>query len=156
MACDILNTMGLFHLKDRDYTHLSGGETQLVMIMRALIQDTPIIIMDEPTAHLDFKHELIVLETIARLVKERNLTLIMASHFPNHAFYLENEGIPIQVAFMNQQKIHLAGPPSVALTEENLASFYKVKTAVIDLKLSGKGHIKHIIPIQTLENKIGQ
>ncbi len=151
LAENILESLGLSHLKHRDYTRLSGGETQLVMIMRALIQNTPVIVMDEPTAHLDFKHELIVLETIVRLVKERNLTLIMASHFPNHAFYFENEGIPVQVAFMNNQQVTLKGSPSQALTEENLESFYNVKTSVISHTQKDKGTIKHIIPIQTMD-----
>ncbi|CCK79115.1 ABC transporter ATP-binding protein [Desulfobacula toluolica] len=151
IAEDTLDSLGLYHLKNRDYTRLSGGETQLVMIMRALIQDTPVIVMDEPTAHLDFKHELIVLETIVRLVKERGLTLVMATHFPNHAFYLENEGIPVQVAFMDRQKVHLAGSPSAALTEDNLESFYKVKTSIMTHTIPGKGLVKQIIPIQTMD-----
>ena len=151
LAEDLLASMGLSHLKHRDYTRLSGGESQLVMIMRALVQDTPVIVMDEPTAHLDFKHELIVLETIVRLVKEQGRTLVMATHFPNHAFYLENEGIPVQVAFMDQQRVHLAGSPSRALTEENLELFYKVKTSVITHAIPGKGTVKHVIPIQTME-----
>jgi len=151
-AENILDSLGLSHLKHRDYTRLSGGETQLVMIMRALIQETQVIVMDEPTAHLDFKHELIVLETIVRLIKERGLTLVMATHFPNHAFYFENQGIPVQVAFMNQQRVNSAGPPSRALTEKNLESFYHVKTCVINHPVPGKGTIKHIIPIQTNSN----
>lgn len=149
----ILKSFDLFHLKDRDYTLLSGGETQLVMIMRALIQDTPVIIMDEPTAHLDFRHELIVLETIARLVRDRHLTLVMATHFPNHAFYFENQGIPVQVAFMNHQTVHLSGSPSHALTEENLFYYYHVKTSVIAHTIPGQGTIKHIIPIQTRNHR---
>lgn len=152
-AKSILDSFGLSHLMNRDYTLLSGGETQLVMIMRALIQGTPVIIMDEPTAHLDFRNELIVLETIVRLVKERNITLVMATHFPNHAFYFENEGIPVQVAFMNHQTVHLSGHPSKALTEENLSYFYNVKTSVIThTVIPDKGAMKHIIPIQTLNN----
>ncbi len=150
---NLLDSFGFSHLTNRDYTLLSGGETQLVMIMRALIQDTPVIIMDEPTAHLDFRHELIVMETIARLVKERNLTLVMATHFPNHAFYFENEGIPVQVAFMNHQRVHISGSPSMALTEENLSCYYNVKTSVIALAIPGKGTIKHIIPIQTMNHR---
>jgi iron complex transport system ATP-binding protein len=151
-AQTILDTLGLSHLAHRDYTRLSGGETQLVMIMRALIQDTPIIVMDEPTAHLDFKHELTVLETIVRLVKEKQLTLIMATHFPNHAFYFENSGIPVQVAFMGGQTVHPAGTPSQALTQKNLETFYHVNASVITHPVPGKGILKHIIPIQTTDN----
>ena len=152
LAEDLLDSLGLSHLKHRDYNRLSGGETQLVMIMRALIQDTPVIVMDEPTAHLDFKNELIVLETITKLIKERGLNLIMATHFPNHAFYFENAGIPVKVMFMNHQSVCLAGSPSMALTEENLEIFYGVKTSVISHTIPGKGKVKQIIPIQTMGN----
>ena len=146
----LLAALHLSHLKDRDYTRLSGGERQLVMILRALIQDTPMIVMDEPTAHLDFKNELMVLETIANLIKDRGITLVMATHFPNHAFYFENAGIPVRVGFMDQQQLHLAGSPSQALTQENLARFYGVKTSVISQAVPGKGTIKQIIPLHTL------
>jgi iron complex transport system ATP-binding protein len=80
----------------------------------------------------------------------------MATHFPNHAFYFENEGIPVQVAFMNHQTVHLSGSPSKALTEENLSYYYNVKTSVIDHTIPGKGTIKHIVPKQTLNHKQDQ
>jgi iron complex transport system ATP-binding protein len=152
-AKNILDMFGLSHLIHRDYTLLSGGETQLVMIMRALIQDTPVIIMDEPTSHLDFRHELMVLETLVRLVREQHLTLVMATHFPNHAFYFENAGIPVSVNFMGNRTIYPAGRPSDALTEANLARFYHIETAVMTHTLPGKGIMKQIVPIKTLDNK---
>jgi iron complex transport system ATP-binding protein len=152
-AQTILEMFGLSHLKHRDYTRLSGGETQLVMIMRALIQETPVIVMDEPTSHLDFRHELIVLETLVRLIRERRITLVMATHFPNHAFYFENAGIPVNVAFMGNQSVKPSGTPSRALTQENLGRFYHIETLVMTHTLPGKGPIKQIIPIKTLDRK---
>jgi iron complex transport system ATP-binding protein len=153
-AKKILELFGLSHLMHRDYTRLSGGETQLVMIMRALIQETPVIVMDEPTSHLDFRHELIVLETLARLIRERRITLVMATHFPNHAFYFENAGIPVTVAFMGHQTVVPSGTPTRALTQENLARFYHIETLVMTHALPGKGPIKQIIPIKTLDREM--
>jgi iron complex transport system ATP-binding protein len=152
-AKKILEMFGLSHLMHRDYTRLSGGETQLVMIMRPLIQETPVIVMDEPTSHLDFRHELIVLETLVRLIRERRITLVMATHFPNHAFYFENAGIPVNVAFMGNQSVKPSGTPSRALTQENLARFYHIETLVMSHTLPGKGPIKQIIPIKTLDRE---
>ncbi len=149
----LLASLNLSHLKDRDYTQLSGGEIRLIMILRALVQETPVIIMDEPTAHLDFKNELMVLETISGLIKARGLTLIMATHFPNHAFYFENAGLPVRVGFMNHGHIHIAGPPSRALTPENLEIYYGVKTAVVAYDLPGRAPIRHVIPISTRDNQ---
>ncbi len=144
-----LARFNLSHLAQRDYTRLSGGETQLVMIMRALVQDTPIIVMDEPTAHLDFKHEITVLETIVRLIKNRGRTLIMASHFPNHAFFLENQGLDIEVAFLHHEQLHMAGSPSDALTRENLNRFYGVDTCIMEHNTQKYGKMKQIFPIST-------
>lgn len=153
LAEHTLDAFGLTHLKHRDYTQLSGGETQLVMIMRALVQDTPVIVMDEPTAHLDFKHELSVLETIVRLVKQQKRTLIMATHFPNHAFYLENEGLNVFVGFMADKKLHPSGTPSAALTEENLKTFYGVNACVTSHATDKKGTLKQVIPLSTLKDE---
>jgi len=148
----LLEDLGLLHLKDRNYTRLSGGETQLVMILRALVQETPVIVMDEPTAHLDFKNELLVLETIVRMIRDRGLTLIMATHFPNHAFFLENAGLPVQVCFMHQGRIREAGAPSQALTGENISRVFGVKAAVVTEQIQGNDEIKQIIPIKTIND----
>ena len=152
-AAQLLASLDLTDLAHRDYTRLSGGETQLVMILRALVQETPVILMDEPTAHLDFKNELMVLETITRLVRQRGLTLIMATHFPNHAFFLENAGIPVEVAFMDRHGVCLAGCPSQALTQENLERFYGVCTEVTSFQVPGMGTLRQVIPLKTLEKK---
>jgi acid phosphatase type 7 len=88
---------------------------------------------------------------VVRLVKERHLALVMATHFPNHAFYFENAGIPVQVGFMGGRTVHLSGSPSEALTETNLARFYHVETAVISHTLPEKGQVKQIVPIKTLD-----
>lgn len=152
-AKNILETFGLSRLMHQDYTQLSGGEMQLVMIMRALLQDTPVIVMDEPTSHLDFRHELIVHETLVRLVRERQLSLVMATHFPNHAFYFENAGIPVTVAFMGNHTVVPSGRPSEALTEKNLARFYHIDTSVVTHTLPGIGRVKQIIPIKTLDSQ---
>ena len=58
IAEEALQKVGIIQYRDRPYTQLSGGETQLVLVARALAQQTPILIMDEPTAHLDFRNEL--------------------------------------------------------------------------------------------------
>ncbi len=149
-AMALLARLNLEHLAERDYTRLSGGETQLVMILRALVQETPAILMDEPTAHLDFRNELMVLETMARLIRDKGLTLVMATHFPNHAFYLERAGLSVKVAFLDHGRLHMAGPPSRALTRENLARYYQVETRVLSSPMDQDHPLKQIIPLYTL------
>lgn len=148
-----LELVGLAAFKDRPYTQLSGGESQLVMIARALAQEAPVMVMDEPTAHLDFKHELEVLETVVQLVKEQGLAVIMATHFPNHAFYFENNRLPTAVALMADAAFLAVGAPNDVLNEENLRTLYKIDTRVLTHQIADFGEIRQVIALRTLGNK---
>ncbi len=72
-------------LGDADYTRISGGQRQLVLIARALAQETPLLVMDEPTASLDFGNQALVLREIRRLVAQ-GLGIVISTHKPDHAF----------------------------------------------------------------------
>lgn len=75
-----LQLIGIEHLIDRDFVSLSDGEKQKVMIAKALVQDTPIIYMDEPSAFLDYPSKVELLKLISRLAKEENKTILYSSH----------------------------------------------------------------------------
>lgn len=75
-----LQVVGVYHLIDRDFVSLSDGEKQKVMIAKALVQDTPIIYMDEPTAFLDYPSKVELMQLIARLAKDENKTILYSSH----------------------------------------------------------------------------
>ncbi|SDK16843.1 ABC transporter ATP-binding protein [Natronincola ferrireducens] len=151
IAEEALRVAGIHEYKERIYTELSGGEGQLVMMARALAQQATIMILDEPTAHLDFKHELMILETIVQLVKERGLSLIMATHFPNHAFYFENNDINTSIVMMSNNRITLAGPPSEVLSENNMRDIFNVQSKVLSYLTGTKGRSNYIIPLNTCE-----
>jgi len=137
------------HLRNRPYTQLSGGETQLVMIARALVQQTPVVILDEPTAHLDFRYELLIMEVISGLVKDNGLAIIMATHFPNHAFYFQNNGINTSIALLHEGRFLATGLPENILDEDRLRKLYGVNASVISLNTKGGGPMKLIVPIST-------
>ena len=153
IAQEAMERLGIAHLGERPYTELSGGETQLVMIARALAQQAPIIIMDEPTAHLDFRHELVIMEVITRLVKENGLSIIMASHFPNHAFYFQNRGIKTTAALLHQAAFLTMGPPETVIDEEAIQALYGVNVNVISVPDAQGRRLKHIIPLNTVDAK---
>lgn len=146
-----LAMVGIARLKDRPYTQLSGGECQLVMVARALAQNAPLIIMDEPTAHLDYRHELIIMETIAELTKQNGLSVLMATHIPNHCFYFENQGIATRAALIKEQRIIAMGKPSEVLTEHNLNELYSIHTRILDYPMDDGGNLKQVLPISTVK-----
>lgn len=149
-ALEALEAVGMAHLRHRPYTQISGGESQLVMIARALAQATPMIIMDEPTAHLDFRHELVIMETVARLVREKGIAIIMATHFPNHAFYFQNNGVATRVALLHEGSFLAAGAPGDILSERNMELLYGVRAKLLTCEAGSAGTMKQIIPLGTV------
>ncbi|MGI6421374.1 MAG: ABC transporter ATP-binding protein [Syntrophomonadaceae bacterium] len=145
-----LDLVGVRYLSQRPYTRLSGGESQLVMIARALAQNTKLLVMDEPTAHLDFRHELQVLEVMVKLVKEQGLAILMATHFPNHAFYFENQQVKSRVAMMEKGKFFALGTPGEVLSESNVQNLYNINARVLSYSEDGVEQLKQIVAINTV------
>ena len=82
---DMLDWFGIRHLEHKAITKLSGGERQLVMIARALAQEPRMLLLDEPTTFLDLRNQVRVLDTIDRLARAQDLTVLMTIHDPNQA-----------------------------------------------------------------------
>ncbi len=154
IAKKALKLTGMYNLRKRPYTQLSGGELQLVMIARALAQNTSLIVMDEPTAHLDFRHELVVLETIMNLVKEKEISVLMATHFPNHAFYFEDNGLEINIGLLKGGRFIAKGAPREILNEKIIEDLYGVKSSLFYYRDNSKNDLRRIIPIKTVGNQI--
>lgn len=84
-ASAALDRVGMTHLADRPFTELSGGEQQLVMVARVLAQEPRVIMLDEPTSHLDFLNQARLLSLVRQLV-ETGYTVLAVLHDPNSAF----------------------------------------------------------------------
>jgi iron complex transport system ATP-binding protein len=149
IAIEALEQIGIGHFQDRILTQLSGGERQMVILARSLAQKTPLLLMDEPTAHLDFAHELLILETIVSLIKEKNLSVIMATHFPNHAFYLESKGVPTRVAMMREGAMVAIGSPDQVLTKTNIERVFGVQSEILAIQDGQTRGLKTIVPMKT-------
>ena len=130
LALEALERVGLQGFAERRYTELSGGELRLVLIARALCQDSQLMLLDEPTAHLDFKHEINVLAILTKLIRDTGLTVLMASHSLNHPFYFENEGIDTRVALIDEGRIFQIGTPANVCTRENFYNVYGIESRV--------------------------
>ncbi len=122
---DSLEQVGLFELRDRPYTEISGGERQLVLIARGLAQKCPILLMDEPTAHLDLSNQHRVLEIVKQL-SQGGPSFIISSHAPNDALTYAD-----QVLLLSGGWVTDYGEPQETLTEPVLSSVYGIRTEVI-------------------------
>ena len=127
VAGESLRTLGIRHLADKLYTQISGGERQLVLIARALSAEAKLLIMDEPTANLDFGNQALILEEILRL-KTRGHGVLFCTHDPDHAFLCAD-----RVLLLHRGGVLLSGEPGEVITAENLQTLYGVAVRVIDL-----------------------
>jgi iron complex transport system ATP-binding protein len=119
-----LATLGIAELERDDYARISGGQRQLALIARALAQDTPAIIMDEPTASLDFGNQVVVLSEVKRLAA-RGLAVLLSTHDPDHAFSIGH-----RVAVLDDGRLVAQGKPDEVLTAALLREVYGVGVAV--------------------------
>jgi iron complex transport system ATP-binding protein len=127
IAEESLESMGIYHLKDKPYTQISGGERQLVMFARVLVQKPSLLLLDEPTSHLDFGNQIRLLRVVQRL-SSTGLPIIMTSHFPDHAFLVSSK-----VALMQKGQFIDLGLPEKVITDTNLEKVYNIKVKVIDV-----------------------
>lgn len=127
-----LKQVGIEALADRPYNTISGGELRLVLLARALCQDAPLILMDEPTAHLDYRNELMLLGTVCTLSREHGITMVIATHAPQQAFYLENKHINIQTMFLKKGSVAAFGTPENCITTELLRDVYGIEAKILD------------------------
>lgn len=125
IAYHALKATNTFHIKDKIITEISGGERQRVIIAKALAQETPIILLDEPTAHLDINHQMEILNLLRRLNKEKKTTIIIAIHDINLASRFSDE-----IIILSMGKIIDNGIPENVITKENMEKVYSVKVAI--------------------------
>jgi iron complex transport system ATP-binding protein len=126
-----------------------------VLLARALAQRTKLIVMDEPTAHLDFKNEWEVLRRVTSLVRAKRLSVLMATHFLNQAFFMQNSGVKMRMALMDQSRFRQVGIPDEVLTEKNLSEVYHMHTRVMHHKENGRDY-PHIIALNPEGDRNGK
>ncbi len=126
-AEEAIERVGIAHLKDRAYTGISGGERQLVLVARALAQDTPVMLLDEPTSHLDFRNQVLVLTKVKEIVRQKSVAALMTIHDPNLALLFSD-----RVVLINKGSVVAQGPPHEVVTEENLTKLYGIDVAVLN------------------------
>ena len=132
LAEEAMRRIGISQLADRSYGSISGGELRLVLLARALCQQTPLILMDEPTAHLDYRNELKLLEMISDLSKSDGISVLIATHAPNQAFFFEAAGCDVSALFLREGFVTARGRPGEIITERRLEEVYGVRAKILE------------------------
>src|SRR5262249_26381811 len=126
IARETLARLGIEHLAERPYTEISGGERQLTLIARALAQEPAILVMDEPTASLDFGNQIRVLTEIEQLARD-GIAVMLSTHDPDHAFLCAH-----RVALLHHGRLARLGTPDEVITRESLREVYGVEVSVTE------------------------
>ncbi len=134
IADEAMKTTNTFHLADRLITEVSGGERQRVLIARTLTQQPRILLLDEPTSHLDINHQIEIMDLILDLTPK--ITVIGVFHDLNLASYFCD-----RIVLMKQGKILAVGMPAEVLTPEKIRESFSVGMMVSTHPLTGKPHL---------------
>lgn len=134
-----IERMRLAHLAGAVYTRISGGERQLTLIARALAQEARVVVMDEPTANLDFGNQVRVLERVLGLAKE-GMSVLLSTHDPDHAFLCAD-----RVLLLRGGVLLGAGAPDAVLTEDALRELYGVTVRITTVD-GGAGRRRVCVP----------
>jgi len=140
-AAAALERLGLSRYAARRCSELSGGELQMVLIARALASQPEVLILDEPESNLDFKNQLLVLDTMTSLAAE-GMTCIFNTHYPAHALRRA------QKAFLLSKSGEFRfGPTHTVLTEEAIASFFGVRAVIGEIETDGRIY-EDVFPVE--------
>jgi iron complex transport system ATP-binding protein len=123
-----LARLGIGELAERALGAVSGGERQLALIARALATEARVLVMDEPTAGLDFGNQSRVLEEIAR-IKADGISVLLATHDPDHAFHVAE-----RVLMLERGGVFAQGDTAQVLGAENLSRLYGVEVHVAEVE----------------------
>lgn len=126
-AEEALEKVGILHMKEKLYSHLSGGEQQLVLVARALAQGSHTLLMDEPTSALDYGNQSMVLDQ-ARLLADAGYCVILSTHSPQHSLWYADCALAL-----HNGKIAALGNPKDVMNADLIEDLYGVKTQFINV-----------------------
>lgn len=127
-----LSEIGILHLIDKKCSELSGGQLQMVFLARALVGEPKILILDEPESHLDFKNQSIILKLIVKLVREKNITCIFNTHYPEYALRISDRSMMIG------KDDYIIGKSSEIINETNMKKYFDISTKIVDTEIDDR------------------
>jgi iron complex transport system ATP-binding protein len=138
IARQAMVTTQTLELAQRPVGELSGGEQQRLLLARALAQAAPIMLLDEPTSHLDLQFQIALLDQVRLLARQENLAVLIVLHDLNLAARYAD-----RVALLAQGELRALGPAHEVLTPERLSPVYHLPLEVFH---AGPGRLPYIIP----------
>ncbi len=130
IALECLDAIGAKHLRHKLCSKISGGELQMVLIARALAAQPSVLILDEPESNLDYRNQLIVLNTIRDLSKQKHISSIVNTHYPEHAISISD-----MTLILNGDGTSAYGPTRSTITEPLLEKAFGVNVKIRDVPI---------------------
>lgn len=137
----IAETLKISHLLDKRCNQISGGELQMVLIARALASEPELLILDEPESNLDFRNQLIVLDTLSSLAS-KGMCVIFNTHYPEHALTRANKSL---ILYKGGKTVF--GETLQVVTEDNIRAAFGVTTVISEIETKGNTY-KSIMPLR--------
>lgn len=141
-AYEALERIGIEDFAHRLYTHISGGEQQLVLIARAIAQNANTIVMDEPTSALDYGNTVRVLSCVRQLARE-GMSIVQSTHNPDQAFLYSNQAL-----VMKEGRIEAFGKPHDVITSDLISDLYGIEVEVNSLY---EDKVRVCVPVDEIE-----
>lgn len=147
IADEAMEMAGITKLKGKSCAQISGGELQLVLIARALAAQPEILVLDEPESGLDFRNQIVVLDLLQKLSREQDLTVIVNTHYPDHALRISDQSL---LLFGNGA--YQFGRTRTMLTEDHMKSAFGIDIAIRREMVDGKDYVA-VIPLELNSRK---
>ena len=141
LALSCMESVGISYLKDKRCNEMSGGELQMVLIARALIGNPKLLVLDEPESNLDFKNQLTVLDCIKKLACERDISVIVNTHYPDHALQIAHQAL-----ILNKNGTCTYGESDAVINEENLRCAFSVQVRIRNITIEEQDY-RCVIPV---------
>lgn len=134
VADSIIARMQLEHIRHRRCNELSGGELQMVLIARAMAAQPRLLVLDEPESNLDFRNQLLVLDTISALARE-GMACIFNTHYPAHALRRSSSSL-----LLGHDGLTAYGPTAEVVTEESIRKFFGVNAVIGEIETASNSY----------------
>lgn len=141
-----IDEVGIGYMRDNLCTQLSGGQLQLVFIARALAGEPKVLILDEPESHLDFRNQFMILNLIKKLVRERGISCIINTHYPEHALRISD------TTLLLGRDSYLFGRTGEIITEEKVRDYFGIDVIILPVPYMNE-EIKAFVVLDSLDSR---